>query len=347
MPYKHLFIFVLILSLASACSSGEKASQPAIAPAPEITPKLKVDAAILSSKNYINLPSASGLEKVGNRYFILSDDSPYLYQLNEQQKVTKKYALIDTSNFKGGRIPKAIKPDLESMSQLIYGRDTLLLLLGSGSAATRNGGFLVNVTENYAVRPLDLTRFYTFLKRVLKIETDGILNIEGLAIDKAYAYLLQRPFGGRPNVLFRFNADDFKDFILRDGPIPAVAVYHFDLPALNGVPSGFSGAYALGDKLFFTASVENTPDAIQDGEVLGSFVGIIPLRDLPYATNPASPLLVPVAQLKASGGTAFKGKAESLVVTELVKDKYKVVIVTDDDQGSSEMLEVELYVQKL
>src|SRR3712207_8318455 len=47
-------------------------------------------------------------------------------------------------------------------------------------------------------------------------------------------------------------------------------------PEINGLKAGFSGASFFEDKIFITASVENTNDAYLDGEVLGSFVGYIP-----------------------------------------------------------------------
>lgn len=343
MLYKYTVYLLLLATVLSACKSSAKLSQPEAATVVPLAHKSSLQATMLTSKEYTDIPSASGIEKVGNRYYMLGDDSPYLYQLDSQFKLTKKYTLFDAGPAKAGRIAKATKPDLESICQFTYGRDTLLVLLGSGSSSARNKGFLVNASEKHQVTPLDLSLLYTFLKRVLKIESEGVLNIEGLAMDNSYAYFLQRPFGGKPSVLFRFDANDFKDFLLRGGPLPAVAVYHFTLPALNGVPSGFSGAYTLGDKLFFTASAEDTPDAIQDGRVMGSYIGVIYLRDLPYATNPYSPLAVPASLIQNVSGQPFTGKAESVVVVEVEKDKkYKAVVVTDDDEGSSGLYEIEL-----
>ncbi|GAB3198410.1 hypothetical protein GCM10027293_15150 [Pontibacter aydingkolensis] len=287
------------------------------------------------------------MEHVQENYYVLSDDSPFLYQLNNKYELVQKYTLFDTSSFKGGRIPKSEKPDLEGMAHFTYGRDEMLLLLGSGASQSRNKGYLVNLSDKMKVQEVDFTRFYTFLKQILKIEQEGILNLEGIAIDNTYAYLLQRPSGSNTNVLFRFNADDFKDFLMRNGDLPVAAVYYFNLPAIGNNNAGFSGAYILGDKLFVTASVEDTPNAIDDGEVLGSFIGVIDLLALPYAMNAANPLAVPSTQILNADGSTYKVKAESLVVTETQKDKkYKVVVVTDDDQGSSELIEVELKMDR-
>ncbi|GAB3822486.1 hypothetical protein GCM10028895_27100 [Pontibacter rugosus] len=295
---------------------------------------------------YQSIPSASGLEYVQNFFYIVGDDSPFLYKLNEQFKLEQTYALFDTADFATGRIPKAIKPDLESMAHFTYGRDEMLLLLGSGATDARNKGFLVNLSEGNAVRELNLSRFYTFLKRVLKLETEGQLNLEGLAIDNTYTYLMQRPLGPGANVLIRFDSNDFKHFLMNDGAIPAAAVYHFELPSAEQHRASFSGAYTLGDKLFFTASIEDAPNAIEDGEVLGSFIGVIDLKALPYATDALKPLTVPAVVIRNSDNSPYIGKAESLVVMQGEEQGFfKVIVVSDDDLGHSELLELQLQVK--
>ncbi len=347
MRYKYLLLLITSLLVVTACKSSKSGKSGSDMSAANLTSAMvKLSATTKQKVIYNNIPSASGIEYVSGAYYVLGDDSPYLYQLNENYELVQKYPLMDTTSLKSGRIPKLVKPDLESIAHFKYGRDELLLLLGSGSTSARNKGYLVNASNAHKVQEVDLTKFYEFLKGILKIEKEGELNIEGLAIDKTYTYLLQRPLGSNTNVLFRFDTDAFKDFLLRQQAIPAAALYHFDLPAIGNNIAGFSGAFALGDKLFFTASVEDTPNAIDDGEVLGSFIGVIDLNTLPYASNPIKPLKLSTVQIKNTDGSIYKGKAESLVVSEIEPDtKYKVVVVVDDDKGSSELLELELTVE--
>ncbi|WP_299819866.1 hypothetical protein [uncultured Pontibacter sp.] len=307
---------------------------------------MKLEASILQQRMLQQIPSASGIEYVEGSYYVLGDDSPYLYQLGEAFELKRKYPLFDTTAFKNGRIPKAEKPDLESMAHFTYGRDNMLLLLGSGSSESRNKAYWVNLSENMKVREVDFSRFFTFLKSILKIKTEGELNIEGLATDEIYTYLLHRSIGNKANVLFRFDTGDFKDYILGNAGLPAAAAYYFMLPAVGQNGAGFSGAYTSEGKLFVTASVEATSNAIDDGEVLGSFIGVIDLLALPYASDAANPLQVPAVQLTNTNGSVYKGKAESLIVTMPEnQNKYKAIIVTDDDKGGSELLEVELTVE--
>ncbi|OKL42139.1 DUF6929 family protein [Pontibacter flavimaris] len=345
MKHRYLLYFLMPLLLLQACKSGPPEASAGPSEAVEHMKELKLTASTTRTFFYEELPSASGLAHVPGAFFVLGDDSPFLYQLNEKYELVQRYPLFDTTGVVKGRIPKDVKPDLESMALFTYGRDELLLLLGSGASAARTKGYLVNLSDKMQVQELDLSRFYTFLRQVLRLEREGQLNLEGLAMDEVYVYLLQRPLGAGTNTLLRFEADAFKDFILGRGEMPAVALYHFALPQLGQVRAGFSGASSLEGKLFFTASVEDTPNAIEDGEVHGSFIGAIDLKALPYASDAANPLPVPVVQLTNEDGSPYRGKAESLVVLKGEERTYKVVVVSDDDKGHSELLEVQLEVE--
>jgi len=293
------------------------------------------------------IPSGSGLAFHNGAYYLMGDDAPFLYQLNSSFELVQRHALFDTTDFASGRIPKHLKPDLECMGQFTYGRDTYLLLMGSGASAARNKGFLVNLSEGMQVKEVDLSRFYFFLRSILGLQQEGLLNLEALAIDQTYAYLLQRSLGAHGNVLFRFDTKAMVDFLLQDGPLPVAAVYYFALPQLEGVHAGFSGADVVAGKLFFTASLEATTDAIADGQVLGSYIGMIDLAALPYATDPVRPAQVPLVPLLDPDGSHYLGKAESLVVQPVAEEgKYHVVVIADDDQGHSELLELLLQVEE-
>ncbi|PRY10376.1 hypothetical protein CLV24_114105 [Pontibacter ummariensis] len=341
-----IMLFAAALAL-SACKPEETISR-SLVPKEEL-PKYELEAVVQESKLYEGLPSASGIEANGNMegYFVVGDDSPYLYQLDEEFNVINELPLFDTSGFINGRIPKAAKPDLESMARFRYGRDEYLLLLGSGSSPARNRAFLVNLSEEMAVKEVDLSRFYLFLRKILQIEEEGVLNLEGLAIGETYTYLMQRGVGADTNALFRFETDDFVGYLINDAELPIAALYYFELPLSGQVQAGFSGAYVSEEKLFFTASAEDTANAIEDGEVVGSYLGVIDLRSLPYATSPAKPLPIAASLIRNQDGTVYKGKAESLVVEKLDDKAYKVIVVSDDDLGGSELLEVLLRLEEV
>ncbi|MDX5436276.1 MAG: hypothetical protein LPK03_03740 [Pontibacter sp.] len=343
---RHLYLLLFALFLLPACRSDKPATSVTSSSAVDQMQTLELKAETKRILFFQSIPSASGLVRVQDAFYIVGDDSPFLFQLNDSFALAQQHPIFDITGVVDGRIPKAVKPDLEAMTHFSYGRDELLLLLGSGASAARNKGYLVNLTDRMKVQELNMSRFYTFLKKVLRLESEGMLNLEGLAMDNVYTYLLQRPLGTGANVLLRFDTSAFKDFVLGYGGVPAVAVYHFELPQLGQRRASFSGAYSFQGKLFFTASVEDTPNAIDDGEVLGSFIGLIDLRTLPYATDAVNPLSVPAVGLRKPDGSLYTGKAESLVVMEGEEEAYRVIIVSDDDKGHSELLEVQLEVKQ-
>ncbi|MFD2067223.1 DUF6929 family protein [Pontibacter silvestris] len=289
-----------------------------------------------------NLPSASGLESTfPDSYYVLGDDSPFLYRLDSSYTLAEQYPLFSTENFTGGRIPKALKPDLECMAQFKYRGENYLFMLGSGSTEARYKGFAVNLDRQYEVTELELNTLYAFLKQVTSRNKNEQLNLEGLAMDNKHVYLLQRSLSSVGNVLFRFETDSFISYLMESQALPAASVFYFSLPQLDQYTSGFSGAYVFHNYLFFTASVEGTTNVVDDGEMLGSYLGYIELEDFDLATSPDKPLNATAFPLKYKDGTSYKGKAESLVIDYVDKQwNYKAVVVSDDDLGHSELLEV-------
>ena len=105
----------------------------------------------------------------------------------------------------------------------------------------------------------------------------------------------------------------------------------------------FSGAYIYDNLLFFTASVENTQDAILDGEVLGSFVGWIDLKSI--KPNKEA-LTLNTALVLDADGNPYKGKVESLaIVSSEDNNNFRGLAITDNDNGQSELLELDIVLK--
>ncbi|WP_090693794.1 hypothetical protein [Nitrosomonas sp. Nm34] len=83
------------------------------------------------------LQSASGVERIGNYYFIVSDDSPDLYRLDLSWNIIGTTHLFSSDIHPGDRIPKAIKPDLEAMCLVKWHGKQELLCFDSGSNPPR------------------------------------------------------------------------------------------------------------------------------------------------------------------------------------------------------------------
>jgi hypothetical protein len=134
--------------------------------------------------------------------------------------------------------------------------------------------------------------------------------------------------------MFRLPLEPTLDYLRHQRTqVPEVQRQFFRLPTIEGKPAGFSGATVFENKLFITASVEDTNDAVADGAVLGSFVGLLPLAEPSRNAPPASLKLI---QLVLPNGQPYRGKVESVAVRRLIgPGKYELLLVTDDDAGGS------------
>ena len=285
-------------------------------------------ATILTENPLPGLPSASGVEIMGAVASVIGDDSPFLYQLDAATlAVTARIALFDAGTaFATGRLPKHTKPDLECMAALTWpdGRPGLLLL-GSGSQPNRARGWFVP-HQNPVPEPVDLAPLYALLAPLLP--TGVVLNLEAAATTATELLLFQRTVGrADAALLFVLPLAEVLRLLTQAGsPAPAVHQLVFELPLLGGCPAGFSGATFVDERLFVSASVENTADAVLDGDVLGSYVGVVDV-----AAGQAT-----LALLAWPDGRPYLGKVEGLAVRrQLAPGQFELLLVTDDDAGGS------------
>lgn len=286
-------------------------------------------ATVVSENPIPNLPSASGVEIIGSVAYLIGDDSPYLYPLDAATLAPHAPVLLfETTHFDDGRISKKRKPDLECMAALTWadGRPGLLLL-GSGSRPNRAKGWFVPTEGPPVPEPVDLAPLYARLQAELP---DGVeLNLEAAATTEMELLLFQRTVGRADAALLlvlplapvlRLLAGEAHAEV----PTPRQVV--FALPDIDGCPAGFSGATFVDEYLFVSASVENTDDAVLDGEVLGSFVGVV---DAVAGT-------ANFARLAWADGRPYRGKVEGLAVRRQVTgNQFELLLVTDDDAGGS------------
>lgn len=295
-------------------------------------------ATILTETVLPGLPSASGVEIIGPTAYVVSDDAPLLYRLAADTLAPMgQVQLFETTDFNTGRIPKALKPDLESMAAVTGpGGAAGLLLCGSGSRPNREVGYFVSLPEAATprlVQRLDLAPLYALLRAQLPAGT--LLNIEAAATTATELLLLQRPVGSGPAWLFALPLEATLAHLLEAAQLlPALAwQLAVELPLLGGYAAGFSGATYVAGQLWVTASVEAAPDAVADGVVLGSFVGVIDL-----ATRATA-----FAHLTWVDGRAYLGKVEGLAVRRTLGPGWlELLLVTDDDQGGSTALVAEV-----
>lgn len=288
-------------------------------------------ATVVTETVLLQLPSASGVEIIGATAYVVSDDAPFLYQLDAATLAPQgRIPLFESTDFNTGRLPKTTKPDLESMAAVVWPTGGAgLLLFGSGSRPNREVGYFVRLPPDSAppfVQPLNLASLYAQLRAQLPPGT--LLNLEAAATTPTELLLLQRSLGGGPAELLALPLASLLAHLAGPStPVPALSrSLSFELPALDNCPAGFSGATFAAGQLLVTASVEATADAVADGAVLGSFVGAVDL-----ATQTAT-----FARLTWVDGRAYVGKVEGLAVRRVLGPAHlELLLVTDDDQGGS------------
>jgi hypothetical protein len=270
------------------------------------------------------IPSGSGIIKSGEVYYVVGDDSPFLYSLDRDFKTISKTPLLEPVDF-SERILKSEKPDFEGMELI---DENEIVVFGSGSKSPQRNIFLrILLEEPLRIEKYDISDFYNTLIQ-LPIFKDSELNIEATAFRNNQLFLFNR----KPNLIIRFEYKDFLAF-LRDGmDFPKPEIRQFSLPKINGIEAGFSGATALMEdpKIIFTASVENNQNAYEDGEILGSLIGILDISDNTISQS-FEYCLIPNAGANL--------KVESVTVEkEISAGETKVVLISDDDQGNSTLL---------
>jgi len=228
-----------------------------------------------------NIPGASGIGINEQHIMIIGDNSPYLYLLNHAAQPSDLIKIFATEKFEDGVIIKSLKPDFEAMELIRGDIYEEVLIFGSGSRSPQRDIFVhVTLAPQPHVRTYDLVTFYNQLRN-MDIMSGHELNIEAVTYYDHKLLLFNR---GK-NLVFSFDYEAFLGFVKGESPYQPPKVTEFDLPEIKGLVSGFSGATIIPETstILFTTSVEDTPNAYDDGEVLGSFIGMVDLSgpDLP------------------------------------------------------------------
>ncbi len=224
------------------------------------------------------LAAASGLVQIGGWLYVVADDELHLGVFPASGPSPGQLLRLFP-----GRLPektkarKRKKPDLEALVILPSAGDGTILAVPSGSKKKRYRGAVVRLVGAGAlVEEVSFRGLY----RHLETKLPGTLNIEGAVVRAEELLLFQRGNSkGGKNAIITLKLEQVLSDLRRHGEIRAEAltsIKSYDLGAIGGVRLTFTDAAALPDgRLLFTAAAEATDDAVEDGEVLGSIVGII------------------------------------------------------------------------
>ncbi len=300
----RLYIFVLSITY-SACATKDSLEENKLLP---------------------HYPSASGIEYFNNNFYVIGDDANNLLVLDSNLNETDSIPLY---SFAQKRIPKAEKPDLES---ILLTSDNKLLLLGSGSLSpNRNEAWLIDPIT----KQKDSIRLDTFYQR---LSANGIkeINIEGACDVLGFILLSNRGSKGYPKnqlILTR------KNFYTNQTNAP-ITVILAGTNTNSAIFNGISGlAYSKkSDRLIMTVSTEDTRNSMDDGAIGKSYLWIVNNISAKLkwkALNPDK-----IIDLGNISPQFLAQKIESVCITKEDNKLLHLVLAADNDNGSSTIFKV-------
>lgn len=282
-----------------------------------------------------DLPSASGLEIINGKIYVVGDDSPYLFELNNDFEIVNKSALSGNYSTEGKRVNKNIKADYESMAVFKdnEGKYNLLAISSGSKDITRDTIKVFSISSKKLITSKSLRPLYDKISRQAGLNNE--INIEASAVSVDRVFLLQRGLN-QDNILFIFDKKEFFNYVFFNNSIlPKAEIRKFKLNKMENTVAGFSGAClsADGNSLIFTASLEATSNAYEDGEILGSYIGILNLSNKDENINTA---------LLTNDGKTVKTKLEGIAIESVNKDNYTLITVSDMDDGTSMIFRIRM-----
>ena len=260
--------------------------------------------------------AGSALLRIGARLLAVHDDAFRVTWIEPSRIALKPLVLRG----EGMALPKARKPDFEAA---VRTPDGDVYLLGSGSTSRRCTFGRIDL-ESLTVSLLDRADVYRCVQEALGLEIRP--NIEGAIVCDDRLRLFHRASGDAPSAIV-----DVPVGVLVGAPARALATQTFDLGELDGVRLAFTDAVAVSSRrALFAAAAEDTPDAIADGPVTGSVLGLL--------EEPASARFTRVI---GPDGAPCRLKIEGLAVDDDLRGAW--VLTDPDDPGRpTELGRVEL-----
>lgn len=292
-------------------------------------------ARILERRVVQGLQSASALERVGDFYFVIGDDARDLFRLDLNFNIVGTTRLFASNTSPHERLAKKIKPDLEAVCCVQANGKRELLCFGSGSKSpARDVCYRVDVTNPASpqnARAVALTALYDALRANSEIVGAHQLNLEAAACTPDTLSLFQRGNISGMRTRAKFDTHAFMQYLdAPTAPLPTPTLTHFTLPKIKKRHAGFSATIEWKDSILFAATVEDTDNEIDDGATLGSFIGRIDAAELRW-----------IAVVEQNGEIA-PVKIEGITLLDAHDNMFQFVAVTDNDDGESEILHIQV-----
>lgn len=277
-------------------------------------PRPNIEARIISVTPLPGVHAGSALVAHEGRLLVIQDDTASVVWIDPSSLQTERVVLEGS----GEQLEKKSKPDFEVA---FFGPGQAITILGSGSSPKRQRRAVLDLESN-EVRLFDETRLFEALGNAL----GTVPNLEGGVIWENRLRLFHRGSGPVPSAIVDVNLD-----VLQGAEPEISAVTQVDLDRVNGIPLQFTDATTYKGTIFYTAVAEDTPNAIDDGPVVGAVVGFIEGEHLTW-----TPLLEP-------SGEKTTRKVEGLAFeTYSTSGTLFGVTDPDDPEKPAELLQIEL-----
>lgn len=288
--------------------------------------------------------AGSSLARVPGGIAVIQDDANFVAVVAPDGRVTAITLPADCMGlrqFDDHRGNKRRKLDLEACVSVTTANETLLMAFGSGSNDAREQIALVEWRGSSApaVSAVHAPRLYAALRSAHEF-AGSRLNIEGATQLGDRLRLFNRGNSAARGELLPVNATcdlDLRALLshlrspdLSAAPTPG-SIVQYDLGKLGGVALGFTDATSWRGALLYSASAEDTLDAVDDGPVQGSAIGIL------ETGGPCR-----WAALTLPDGNSYTAKVEGLLALGDTGDRLAVIVDADDPDVPSLLCTVEL-----
>lgn len=286
---------------------------------------LRYDGALAERVGAPWVRAGSALARFGKRLFVVQDDALWLAWWDDDCALRAEPLPADEL---GRRVfdDKRRKPDFEAA--VVVG--DRLFVLGSGSLPSRERVAILNADGG--ARLLHAGALYARLRAEPRF-AGRQLNIEGALVERRRLVLFTRgnadalATGGGFDASVELDVVDFERYC--DAPELAAppepdALSQYRLGHIDGVRLTLTDAALRDGKRYYAAAAEASPDAVADGEVLGTSFGVLD-------DDPRYALIV------GEDGQRLRDKVEGLV-PDAVPGQWLLVTDPDDASRPAELL---------
>ena len=257
--------------------------------------------------------AGSALVFTGGRLLVVQDDALAVAWVDPRTGAVEHRVLEG----EGGALAKAKKPDFESA---FLAADGTITLLGSGSAKGRYRAASLDIAGGGGVRFLDCAPLF----EAIRARLGGEPNLEGAVRLGETLHLFHRGAGGEPSAIIEVAAA-----AIGAPTVTLIALTLCDLGTAAGVPFTFTDAIACGESMVYLAVAEDTPNAVDDGPIVGAAIGILAGGKARFAL------------LEEPDGTPSIRKVEGVAVDPETRTTF-LVTDPDDPDRPAELCRVEL-----